>query len=223
MTAPSSIDPARFLHEHLASASPDLLRSMLMTFINTLMSAEADAVCGAGYGERSDERTNVRNGYRHRDFDTRAGTLDVAIPKLRSGSYFPDNENDQRGIELRPGDIVMVRTGARRRREQLGPWDPHNFSAGLHPGAVPFLHDHDVAVLGADGDSDAQPSPVEGIQSPIHALVLTAMGMPLIDNMNLEDLSRTCAELRRWEFLCTIAPLRIPGGTGSPLNPIAVF
>lgn len=90
MAAPSSIDPVHFLHEHLASASPDLLRSMLTTFINTLMSAEADAVCGAGYGERSDERINTRNGYRHRDFDTRAGTLDVAIPKLRSGSYFPD-------------------------------------------------------------------------------------------------------------------------------------
>src|SRR5688500_19968481 len=90
MTAPSSIDPARFLHEHVASASPDLLRSMLTTFVNTLMSAEADAVCGAGYGESSPERVNTRNGYRHRDFDTRAGTLDIAIPKLRSGSYFPD-------------------------------------------------------------------------------------------------------------------------------------
>ena len=90
MTASSSIDPAHFLAEQLAQASPDLLRQMLTTFIDTLMSAEADAVCGAEYGARSPERTNVRNGYRHRDFDTRAGTLDVAIPKLRSGSYFPD-------------------------------------------------------------------------------------------------------------------------------------
>jgi putative transposase len=90
MTAPSIIDPARFLHEQLASASPDLLRSMLTTFINTLMSAEADAICGAPYGQPSPERTNVRNGYRHREFDTRAGTLDVAIPKLREGSYYPD-------------------------------------------------------------------------------------------------------------------------------------
>ena len=90
MTAPSSIDPARFLHDQLASASPDLLRSMLTTFINTLMSAEADAICGAPYGMPGPDRVNVRNGYRHRDFDTRAGTLDVAIPKLRSGSYFPD-------------------------------------------------------------------------------------------------------------------------------------
>ena len=90
MTAPSSIDPARLLHDQLASASPDLLRSMLTTFINALMSAEADAVCGAPYGMPSPDRVNVRNGYRHRDFDTRAGTLDVAIPKLRSGRYFPD-------------------------------------------------------------------------------------------------------------------------------------
>src|SRR5687767_11228101 len=90
MTAPSSIDPAHFLHEQLSQASPDLLRQMLTTFINTLMSAEADAVCGAEYGARSADRTNVRNGYRPWEFDTRAGTLEVAVPKLRSGSYFPD-------------------------------------------------------------------------------------------------------------------------------------
>ncbi len=90
MAAHPSIDPTDFLHEHLAQASPDLLRSLLTSMIDTLMSAEADAVCGAVHGERSAERVNQRNGYRHRDFDTRAGTLDVAIPKLRSGSYFPD-------------------------------------------------------------------------------------------------------------------------------------
>ncbi|QNE18287.1 IS256 family transposase [Kribbella qitaiheensis] len=90
MTANTSIDPAEFLQDHLAAASPDLLRDMLTTFIQALMSAEADAVCGAPYGVASPDRTNSRNGYRHRDFDTRAGTVDVAIPKLRSGSYFPD-------------------------------------------------------------------------------------------------------------------------------------
>jgi putative transposase len=90
MTVRPSIDPAQLLHEQLASASPDLLRSLLSTFIDALMGAEADAICGAPYGTSSPERVNVRNGYRHRDFDTRAGTIDVAIPKLRSGSYFPD-------------------------------------------------------------------------------------------------------------------------------------
>ena len=90
MTVRSSIDPARLLEEQLAQASPDLLRELLQTFINTLLSAEADAVCGADYGTVSPDRVNRRNGYRHRDFDTRAGTVDVAIPKLREGSYFPD-------------------------------------------------------------------------------------------------------------------------------------
>ena len=90
MTVDPSIDPARMLEEHLAQASPDLLRELLGSFINTLLSAEADAVCGAEYGVASPERTNRRNGYRHRDFDTRAGTIDVAIPKLREGTYFPE-------------------------------------------------------------------------------------------------------------------------------------
>jgi transposase-like protein len=89
MTAGPSIDPARFLDEQLAQASPDLMRDLLTTFVNALLSAQADAVCGAGYGERSSERINSRNGYRHRDLDTRVGTLDVAIPKLREGSLFP--------------------------------------------------------------------------------------------------------------------------------------
>ncbi|MDN5757428.1 MAG: IS256 family transposase [Tomitella sp.] len=90
MTAPHDIDPHEFLSDLLGQASPDYLRSMLTSFVNMLLSAEADNVCGAGYGARTDERTNRRNGYRHRDLDTRAGTLDVAIPKLREGTYFPD-------------------------------------------------------------------------------------------------------------------------------------
>ena len=90
MTVKPSIDPARLLEEQLAQASPDLLRELLTTFINTLMSAESDAVCGAAYGATSPDRTNRRNGYRAREFDTRAGTLELAIPKLRQETYFPE-------------------------------------------------------------------------------------------------------------------------------------
>jgi len=90
MAAGPSIDVSGWLEEQLAQASPDLLRSMVQTFAEALMGAEADAVCGAAYGERSQERTNIRNGYRRREWDTRAGTIDLAIPKLRQGSYFPD-------------------------------------------------------------------------------------------------------------------------------------
>ena len=101
MTAGPSIDPndvassrtleaGEFLHEQLAQASPDLMRGLLTTFLNTLLGAEADAVCGAAYGSRTAERVNSRNGYRHRDLDTRMGTIDVATPKLRTGTYFPE-------------------------------------------------------------------------------------------------------------------------------------
>ncbi|MBO1029688.1 IS256 family transposase, partial [Micrococcus luteus] len=74
----------------LGEASPDLLRHLLQTVINALLSADADAVCGAEYGQASQSRTAQRNGYRHRPLDTRAGTIDVAIPKLRAGTYFPE-------------------------------------------------------------------------------------------------------------------------------------
>src|SRR3954463_13418901 len=90
MTAVPSIDLSGWLSEQLGQASPDLLRQMITTFVQALMGAEADAVCGAEYGVRSDERTNTRNGYRRREWDTRAGTIELAIPKLREGSYFPE-------------------------------------------------------------------------------------------------------------------------------------
>ncbi len=90
MAAGPSIDVSGWLEEQLAQASPDLLRSMVQTFAEALMGAEADAVCGAGYGERSAERKNTRNGYRRREWDTRAGSIGLAIPKLRAGSYFPE-------------------------------------------------------------------------------------------------------------------------------------
>ena len=90
MTAPHIVDPARLLTEALGDASPDLMRSLLQTMVNSLLSADADAVVGAEWGKPSPDRTAQRNGYRQRELDTRVGTIDVAIPKLRSGSYFPE-------------------------------------------------------------------------------------------------------------------------------------
>lgn len=90
MAASDSVNPVDVVREQLASASPDLLQAMVKTFAEALMSAEADAACGAPYGQRSEERVNSRNGYRARQWDTRAGTVELAIPKLRQGSYFPD-------------------------------------------------------------------------------------------------------------------------------------
>ena len=87
---PHHIDPTAYMEELLTQASPDLMRQMLTDFINQILSAQADTVCGADYATVSPQRTNTRNGYRHRDLDTRVGTIDVAVPKLRTGSFFPD-------------------------------------------------------------------------------------------------------------------------------------
>jgi transposase-like protein len=89
MTAPDSLPLHALAEDNLAAASPDLLRTMVKTFADALMSAEAEALCNAEYGQVSEERVNHRNGYRPREWDTRAGTVELAIPKLRSGSYFP--------------------------------------------------------------------------------------------------------------------------------------
>ncbi|MEW2578533.1 cyclase family protein [Streptomyces syringium] len=127
------------------------------------------------------------------------------------------------GVEIGEGDAVLLRVGRFRRRRELGAWDLDAASAGLHVEAMPLLAERGIALLGGDGDSDVRPSPVEGLHSPVHALAIAAMGVPLLDNLDLEALSATAAETGRYEFLLAVAPLDIPGGTGSPVNPVAVF
>ena len=120
------------------------------------------------------------------------------------------------------GDALLVFTGRDRRRASVGPWAGSSQLAGLRYTCGPWLHDRGVAVLGCDGGNDVLPSGCD-VPMPIHVLCLVAMGMQLLDNLDLNGLATACAERRRWEFLLTIAPLRIPGGTASPVNPIAVF
>jgi len=91
-----TMDPADWLGKQLQAASPDLLREMVAAFVTQLMDADVEALCGAGYGQRSEDRSNSRNGYRPREWDTRAGTIELAIPKLRAGSYFPEWLLDRR-------------------------------------------------------------------------------------------------------------------------------
>jgi kynurenine formamidase len=127
------------------------------------------------------------------------------------------------GIRVRSGDILLVRAGRWARRAELGPWAIGRNSVGLHPSVLPWLRQRGVAMLGSDYTNDLLPSPVAGVDQPIHQVTLVAMGMPLFDNLDLEALGDTAAGHGRWEFLLVAAPLRVPGGTGSPLNPIAIF
>jgi kynurenine formamidase len=149
------------------------------------------------------------------------------VPWLEPGEHVfrEDLEGAEReqGVTVAEGDVLLVRTGHDRRRDQLEPWDTANAKAGLHPTVAPFLSERGVAVLGSDGNSDTAPSTTEGIDFPIHALALNAMGIHLLDYLQLGDLVAACERAGRSEFLFAAAPLRIVGGTGSPLNPIAIF
>ena len=127
------------------------------------------------------------------------------------------------GVEVRAGDILLVRTGHPLRIAELGPWDTAAAKAGFHPTAMRFLAERGVAVLGSDGNNDTAPSSTEGVDFPIHVLAICAMGVHLLDYLQFEDVRRVCERSGRWEFLFTAAPLRIVNGTGSPLNPVAVF
>ena len=118
-------------------------------------------------------------------------------------------------VELGSGDAVLIRTG-----RASGPPDRR---AGLHVSAVQLLKRHDIALAGSDSSIDAWPSGVAGVRSPIHVLLLVAMGTPILDHLELDRLGNLAAEKCRWEFLLTLAPLRIAGATGSAVNPTAIF
>ncbi|MGP3683654.1 cyclase family protein [Streptomyces sp. IBSNAI002] len=162
---------------------------------------------------------------------TRGVLLDLpavlGLPWLEPGHavHAPDLLAAERalGVTIGEGDAVLLRSGACRRRRETGPWDPSAASAGWHVDAVPLLAERGIALLGGDGDSDVRPSPVEGLHSPVHALAIAAMGVPLLDNLDLERLSAACAGAGRYAFLLVVTPLDVPGGTGSPVNPVAVL
>jgi kynurenine formamidase len=131
-------------------------------------------------------------------------------------------EQDQ-GVRIGQGDIVLVRVGHRRRRNEQGPWDAAQARAGLHPTVLPLLAERRVAALGSDGNNDTAPSAVAGVDFPVHVLTVNALGLHLLDYLQFTELRQVCAEIGRWSFLCVIAPLRLPTGTGSPVNPIAIL
>jgi kynurenine formamidase len=151
----------------------------------------------------------------------------LGVPWLEPGQHAFRGDLEaaelEQGVTVAESDVLLVRTGHTRRLTELGPWPTASAKSGLHPTAMPFLAERGVSALGSDGNSDTAPSSTEGIEFPIHVLALNAMGVHLLDYLQLEDLLAACERTGRWEFLVVAAPLRITGGTGSPLNPLAVF
>lgn len=132
------------------------------------------------------------------------------------------------GVRLGEGDILVFRTGHHRRRLELGPWSNQyppegEGKAGLHVDTIAWMHERRIAAFLPDGDGETVPSNVESVRYPIHPLQITAMGMLAADSLQLEDVARACEEEGKFDFMVVGLPLRIPGATGSPWNPIAIF
>ena len=162
----------------------------------------------------------------------------IDVPRYRGVDWLEPGEAVNRkeleaieraqGVTLGEGDILVFRTGHHARRMALGPWD-NNYppegegKAGLHVDTVPFMHERKIAAFLPDGDGETVPSNVEDMPYPVHPLQIVAMGMCVSDSLNLEDVAKTCEEEGRWEFLVVGLPLRLPGATGTPWNPVAIF
>jgi kynurenine formamidase len=202
-----------------------------------------DALCHILYKDQT------YNGYPRAEVNTEKGCTKLGIDNLKNGIvtrgilldmprlkglaylepgtaiYTEDLEAWERkaGVKVSPGDAIFLRTGRWARREKLGPWNIAQNAAGVHASVAPWVKARGVAFAGSDAALDVAPSLVEGSNLAVHALFITAMGIHLLDNHDLEAVAQTAAKLNRWEFMVTIAPVPVTGGTGFPVNTIATF
>jgi kynurenine formamidase len=193
---------------------------------------------GVLYNGNSDSTIDTTAGAHRLGIDVmQAGILSrgvlVDIPWFRGVAYLDTSAvitadelsawERRTGITVQSGDVVLIRTGRGAREQASGTWRVLTGVAGLHPDVARWLHARGIAALGSDVASEHYPSLVPGVSDPIHQLTLVAMGMPLMDNLALEDLAREAKARRQWTFLYVVAPLPVRGGSGSLINALAVF
>jgi kynurenine formamidase len=246
-TGPDNPNPAEFRmtqqhHDEAGLGSMGFAKDFIGVDYHSDGHTHIDALCHVAYRDRlyngvtadsfsADGAGSEAIGLARRGLIGRGVLLDIprqrGIPWLEPGEHIfaEDLEAAEReqGVQIEEGDILLVRTGHVRRLAELGPWDTSERKAGLHPTAMPLLARRGVAALGSDGNSDTAPSSTEGVPFPIHVLALNAMGVLLLDYLQFEDLRGACESADRCEFMCITAPLWIPGGTGSPVNPLAIL
>jgi hypothetical protein len=190
------------------------------------------------YNGRPAERVSAHQGAVEHDITavrggivTRGILVDAAryrdVPWLEPGDGVIDTELrailSATGIRPGPGDALLLRTGYARKRREQGADAPAAGHPGWHASCLPSLHEWDVSMVGADTAQDVAPSGYPAVRLPVHAVGIVAMGMPLLDNADFEDLARQCDLHQRWEFFFTLAPLPFAGSTSSAVNPLAIF
>jgi kynurenine formamidase len=192
----------------------------------TMYNGRPAARVSAHAGAVEHDITAVRGG-----IVTRGILVDAArhrdVPWLEPGDGVTDTELrailSAAGLTVGPGDALLLRTGYGRKRREQGADPPAGGCAGWHASCLPSLHEWGVSMVGADTAQDVVPSGYPAVRLPVHAVGIVAMGMPLLDNADFEDLARQCELHRRWEFFFMLAPLPFTGSTSSAVNPLAIF
>ena len=225
-----------------AQSGSSVAMDELRIFYHGLTYAHLDALCHARYNGRAyngfdaadaGETGCATSGIEH----IRQGVLSrgilIDVPRLKGVPYLDpgtpvlasDIEAWEReaGVSIESGDVVLIRTGRWGKRAEIGPYSLQGGSPGFHVTALPLLRERDVAVLATDVGLDVVPAGVEGVVIPTHTVAIAGMGLLIIDNADLEALAETAARLNRWEFMFSVAPLPVVGGTGSVVNAIATF
>lgn len=239
MTDKADDNASPFEHTMLGGNSMDNYRVSYHGYAHS----HIDGLCHILYKDQT------YNGYPRAEVNTEKGCVKLGIDNLKQGVitrgilvdiprlrglpylepgtpiYVEDLEawEKKAGIKIGTGDALLLRTGRWARREKVGPWAVGRNAAGFHASVAPWIKARGVAFVGSDAAQDVVPSMVEGIGLPVHTLLLTGLGINLLDNQDLESVAATAAKLNRWEFLLTIAPLAVTGGTGSPANILATF
>jgi kynurenine formamidase len=208
-----------------------------------------DALCHILYRAPGDTVQRTYNGYPMPEVNTEKGCLKLGIENLKNGVitrgilldiprlkglpylepgtpvYVEDLEawEKKAGVKVQSGDAIFLRTGRWARRDKLGPWSVAQTAAGFHVSVAPWFKARGVSFIGSDVAQDVTPSGVQSQALPIHTLAITALGINLLDNQDLEAVGDMAAKLKRWEFMLTIAPIPVVGGTGFPVNALATF
>ena len=241
-TQPGPDNPMPVVHHMIGTATEGYGADYFALAPHGFSTSHLDALCHVFHQGR------LYNGYKAETV-TAHGAAELGIHHLRSGivtkgvlvdvpairgvdalepgdPIFPEDlESAEKttGVNIQTGDALLVRTGRWRWRESHGPSSPDDGLAGLDASCLAWLHGREVAVLGSDGVSDVFPPRVDAVPLPIHSVAIVAMGLHLMDNLDLDDLAVACNAAGRWSFMLAIAPLVLEQGTASPVNPIAIL
>jgi kynurenine formamidase len=225
-----------------AQAGSPVAMDELRIFYHGLTYPHLDALCHARYNGKAyngfdaadaTEAGCASSGVEHlKDGILSRGVL-IDVPRLKGVPYLEpgtpvlasDIEAWEReaGVRIEAGDVVLIRTGRWGKRAEIGPYSLQGGSPGVHVTALPLLRERDAAVLATDVGLDVVPAGVDGVVIPTHTVAIAGMGLLIIDNADLEALAATAARFNRWEFMFSVAPLPVIGGTGSVVNAIATF